>query len=60
MSHHSKPTGPDVREVCRPLRGLGTFLVPVSQGSASLHPGLYAAARYRGLVESYNPRRLRG
>ena len=27
---------------------------PLTQGSAALHPGLYAAARYRGLVECFH------
>src|SRR5256885_1838839 len=38
---------------CRPLRGLRIFLTGMSWGSArkaSLHPRLYADARYRGLA----------
>ena len=38
--------------LCRPLRGL-VITNAVTQGSATLHPGLYAAARYRGLIEAF-------
>jgi len=39
--------------LCRPLRGLGSSNA-VTQDSAALHPGLYAAARYRRLIEGFH------
>jgi len=37
--------------LCRPLARAGRSFDQLTQGSASLHPGLYAFARLGGLVE---------
>src|SRR5712691_11437214 len=37
--------------LCRPLARAGRSFDQLTQGSASLHPGLYAVARLGGLVE---------
>ena len=37
----------------RPFHGLKDLLHHYTQGSAALHPGLYATARYRGLIEGF-------
>jgi len=42
--------------LCRPFYGLRLILPHYTQGSATLHPGLYAAARYRGLIEGFSLR----
>ena len=39
------------RGICRPLRGLRNVCLAGLQGSASLHPGLYAVARCPGSVQ---------
>jgi hypothetical protein len=56
--------------LCRPLARAGRSFDQLTQGSASLHPGLYAFARLGGLIEWFRiwlrparamlPRRLAG
>src|SRR5712691_8292548 len=37
--------------LCRPFHGLDEFSHALTQGSASLHPGLYASARSAGSLK---------